>query len=118
MPEVGKDKTRDAFREGLFVRALGRPCSSNPYPPNSNERSLWESGWRLVDERDGNAPPADAMSRFKVVPEFTPGVALTKARRAPLKPKAIILPSIRSPESLRILAVIVMAIIMIILVRL
>jgi len=37
------------FRDGVFVRALGRPLSANPYPKRSYEASKWESGWRLID---------------------------------------------------------------------
>ena len=118
MAEVEKDQVQDAFREGLFVRALGRPCSANPYAPNSNEHALWEKGWRLVDERRENAPPTDAISRNAVVPEFTPSVAPPKARREPVKlPKAIALPSVRFMEVLRIGAVIAMGILMLIALR-
>ena len=30
MAEIEKERAQDTFREGLFVRALGRPCSANP----------------------------------------------------------------------------------------
>jgi hypothetical protein len=49
MAEIEKEQTQDAFREGLFVRALGWACSTNPHPPNSDEHILWEKGWWLID---------------------------------------------------------------------
>ena len=118
MAEVEKDQTQDAFREGLFVRALGRPSSTNPYPPHSDERALWEKGWRSVDERGQNVPPADARSRLRLVPEFTPGAARATVRRAPSKRKAIVFPSVRVADALRILAVIAMIVFMLIALRL
>lgn len=44
----------NVFGEGLFARALGRACSRNPYPLNSDEASLWEKGWRSIDDSHGN----------------------------------------------------------------
>jgi hypothetical protein len=41
------------YREGIFARALGRPCSSNPYLGHTNEHFLWEKGWRLIDATPG-----------------------------------------------------------------
>ena len=82
MAEVDKKQTRDAFREGLVVRALGRPCGSNPYPPTSDESALWEKGWRSVDE---NVLPAEAGQRIKLVPEFMPGARVNAPRRGLLK---------------------------------
>jgi hypothetical protein len=118
MAEVKKEQTQDAFREGLFVRALGRPCSANPYSPNSSEGLLWAKGWRLVDENGENAAPTDAISRNTPVPEFTPGVASTKARRKPVNlPWAIFLPSVRFTEMLPIVAVIAMIVFMLIALR-
>jgi hypothetical protein len=118
MAEVEEEQTQDAFREGLFVRALGRPCTANPYPRNSREGLLWEKGWRSVDADGENAPPTDATSRIKLVPEFTPGVAPTKARREPTKSLiAIFLSSVRIIEALRIVAVIAMGILMLIALR-
>jgi hypothetical protein len=118
MAEVEKAQTQEAFREGLFVRALGRPCSANPYPLNSNEHALWEKGWRLVNEDGENAPPRDATSRIKLVPEFTPGVAPTKARRKPPTSLiAIFFPLVRTIEVLRIAAVVAMGILMLIALR-
>jgi hypothetical protein len=118
MPEVEEQQTQDAFREGLFVRALGRPCSANPYPQNPGEGFLWEKGWRLVDEDGENARPTDAISRIKLVPEFTPGVAPTEARRKPTKSFiAIFLPTVRIVGVLRIVAVIAMGILMLIALR-
>jgi hypothetical protein len=46
----------NVFNEGLFARALGRDCRRNPYPLNSDEASLWERGWQLVDGPRGNIP--------------------------------------------------------------
>jgi hypothetical protein len=118
MAEVEKDQIQDALREGLFVRGLGRPCSANPYPQNSNEHVLWEKGWRLVDERGENASPIEAMSRSKLVPEFTPGGTSTKARRELKKSSIVVfLPSVRIMEVLRIFAVIAMGILMLIALR-
>jgi hypothetical protein len=74
------DTCQGAYREGLFVRALGRPCSNNPYPPNSEEGVLWEKGWRLIDTRRESVPYADAaLPPVRPVPEFTPGVAPAKS---------------------------------------
>jgi len=36
-------------REGLFVRALGRPISANPYQAGTFENRHWERGWRSID---------------------------------------------------------------------
>ena len=63
MAQVNFEIDSSAFREGIFVRALGRECSSNPYAPGSREAKLWESGWRFVDARQ--AP-------IKSVPDFKP----------------------------------------------
>jgi hypothetical protein len=118
MAEVEKEQTQDAFRDGLFVRALGRPRSANPYPQSSSEGLLWEKGWRLIDADGENAPPTDATSRIKLVPEFTPRVAPTEARRELRKSLiAIFLPSARIMEALRIVAVIAMGILMLIALR-
>jgi hypothetical protein len=46
----------NVFSEGLLARALGRACSRNPYPSNSDEASLWERGWRSIDDSYGNIP--------------------------------------------------------------
>jgi hypothetical protein len=51
MLEVEKDQDQTAFREGLFVRALGRPLGGNPYAPGSTDERLWAEGWRLIDTR-------------------------------------------------------------------
>jgi hypothetical protein len=118
MAEVEKAQTQEAFREGLFVRALGRPCSANPYPLNSNEHALWEKGWRMVDEDGQNVPPSDATSRIKLVPEFTPGVGRTKVRRErPTSLIAIFFPLVHLIKVLRIVAVIAMGILMLIALR-
>jgi hypothetical protein len=80
MTEV--DTVQGAYREGLFVRALGRPCSSNPYPPNSEEGILWERGWRLIDaNRQNVASTVTAVPLGNPVPEFTPGAAAASSRK-------------------------------------
>jgi hypothetical protein len=114
MAEVGKDRTQEALREGLFVRALGRPSSSNPYPPNCDEHALWDKGWRWVDESGENAPPAGAGSRSKLVPDFMLGGPPTLGRQPPLKAKAIALSSVRAAVALRVLGVIVMIVLMLV----
>jgi hypothetical protein len=104
MAEVKKEQTQEAFRQGLFVRALGRPCNSNPYPPNSDESALWEKGWRSVDE---NAPPTEAGRRIKLVPEFTPGARPVTPRRVQLNPpKSLAFLAARFSNVLRALAVV------------
>jgi hypothetical protein len=49
MIEVEKDEDQAAFREGLFVRAIGRPLENNPYATGSTDQRLWTEGWRLID---------------------------------------------------------------------
>jgi hypothetical protein len=44
-----RESLQHVYREGIFTRALGRPCSSNPYRADTAENFLWEKGWRLVD---------------------------------------------------------------------
>jgi hypothetical protein len=115
MAEIEKERAQDTFREGLFVRALGWPCSANPYPPNSNEGLFWEKGWRSVDEVGEGALPTDTTSRIKLVPAFTPGVAPTKARQKPATSLITnFLPSARVIEVLRVAAVIAMGVLMLI----
>jgi hypothetical protein len=46
MTEVDQDQ--NAYREGLFARALGRACNSNPYPEHSKDAVLWIHGWWLT----------------------------------------------------------------------
>jgi hypothetical protein len=55
MTQVEKEQTRSAYREGIFVRALGRSLDSNPYPSKSEDGLLWEEGWRVIDGRRPNA---------------------------------------------------------------
>ena len=118
MAEIEKERAQDTFREGLFVRALGRPCSTNPYPPSSSEGLLWEKGWRSVDEDGENASPADATSRIMLVPSFTPSAASARAHRKPTRSFiANYLPSARIVEVLRIATVIAMGILMLIALR-
>ena len=52
------DQNQDAYREGLFARALGRPCRRNPYPEHSREAFLWIHGWWLIQDA-GEIAPAD-----------------------------------------------------------
>jgi hypothetical protein len=80
MLEVEKDQDQTAFREGLFVRALGRSGSSNPYAPGSRDGCLWAEGWRLIDMR--RAYPARYVSSPLAAPiaETTP-----KAPTAPIQ---------------------------------
>jgi hypothetical protein len=70
MRQLGRyqDQHCDAFREGLFVRALGRASGNNPYPPNSKESVLWERGWRSIDAPGLSDPGAPAIKSF---PSFT-----------------------------------------------
>jgi hypothetical protein len=118
MAEIEKERVQESFREGLFVRALGRPRSANPYPPNTNEGLLWERGWRSVDEAGENASSVDATSRIRLVPSFTPGAAPTRARReSGMSFIANYLPSVRIIEVLRIATVIAMGILMLIALR-
>jgi len=44
------DQYRDAYREGLFARALGLSCDVNPYPEHSREAFLWIHGWWLIQD--------------------------------------------------------------------
>ena len=44
------DQHRDAYREGLFARALGLSCDVNPYPDHSREAFLWIHGWWLIQD--------------------------------------------------------------------
>jgi hypothetical protein len=52
------DQSQDAYREGLFARALGRSCHGNPYPEHSREAFLWIHGWWLIQDA-GEITPAD-----------------------------------------------------------
>lgn len=118
MAEIEKERAHDTFSEGLFVRALGRPCSANPYPLSSNEGRLWERGWRSIDEDDERASPTGATSRIRLGPSFTPGAAPTKSRREPTRAFiAIYLPSVRVIEIYRIATVVAIGILMLIALR-
>jgi hypothetical protein len=70
MAQVEKDQDQAAYREGLFVRALGRPLDSNPYPPKSEDGLLWEDGWRLIDRRRDRITRFDAAAPAKAVLEL------------------------------------------------
>jgi hypothetical protein len=76
-----RDDRQDAYRGGLFVRALGRPSSNNPYIAKSDENVLWEKGWRSMDEAGatGSAVPA-----IKLVPNFIPDRPLPVSSATPL----------------------------------
>jgi hypothetical protein len=50
------DQNRDAYREGLFARALGRSCDGNPYPEHSRDALLWIHGWWLIPDGTETAP--------------------------------------------------------------
>ena len=83
MNKVDKVQDRHAYREGLFVRALGRPLSGNPYPPKSPDGLAWEEGWRLIDRpRISKAP--DAVAANSAVPRFPDGDA-ARSRHGRLK---------------------------------
>jgi hypothetical protein len=76
-----RDDRQDAFREGLFVRALGRASSTNPYIANSDENVLWEKGWRSIDEM---AATSSAVPATKLVPNFVPDRPLPVSSATPL----------------------------------
>jgi hypothetical protein len=71
MSQVQKEQIRSAYREGIFVRALGRLLDNNPYPPNSEDGLLWEEGWRLIDCRRPSATRFVESSPAKPVLAFT-----------------------------------------------
>jgi hypothetical protein len=75
MRQLGRyqDQHCDAFREGLFVRALGRASSNNPYPPNSKESVLWQRGWRSIDAPGLSDQATPAIKSF---PNFRPDAPL------------------------------------------
>jgi hypothetical protein len=50
------DQNREAYREGLFARALGRSCDGNPYPEHSRDALLWIHGWWLIPDGPETAP--------------------------------------------------------------
>lgn len=50
------DQNQDAYREGLFARALGRSCDGNPYPGHTREAVLWIHGWWLIQDAEEMAP--------------------------------------------------------------
>jgi hypothetical protein len=81
MLEVEKDYDQTAFREGLFVRALGRSIRRNPYEPGSTDERLWAEGWRLIDTR------RDGLARYVSLPlggldsEFVPKAPTTPTQR-------------------------------------
>jgi hypothetical protein len=56
------DQNREAYREGLFARALGRSCDGNPYPEHSRDALLWIHGWWLIPDGAETAP-ADEFER-------------------------------------------------------
>jgi hypothetical protein len=62
------DQNRDAYREGLFARALGRSCDGNPYPEHSRDALLWIHGWWLIQDAAGTALAED----FEPDPPISP----------------------------------------------
>ena len=70
------DQSQDAYREGLFARALGRSCHGNPYPEHSREAFLWIHGWWLI-ENAGEIAPADEFERAS--PSFPTSFIYTEA---------------------------------------
>jgi len=56
------DQSHDAYREGLFARAMGRSCDGNPYPEYSRDAFLWIHGWWLIQDA-GEIAPADEFER-------------------------------------------------------
>ena len=64
-----RQRLQEAYREGIFIRALGRPCC-NPYPPDTIENNLWEKGWRLIDATREERSLDPFVTN--VVPDFTP----------------------------------------------
>jgi hypothetical protein len=83
------DNDQGAFREGLFVRALGRPCNSNPYQPSSDEAVLWDMGWRLIDAgRDGVPSTGSVVLPVRPDPELSPGDSWADFRSEYREPSA------------------------------
>ena len=85
------DQYRDAYREGLFARALGLSCDVNPYPEQSREAFLWIHGWWLIQDA-GEIAPADEFERGS--PSFPNYFIYTEAPSAFLDERAD--PPIRS----------------------
>ena len=56
------DQYRDAYREGLFARALGLSCDVNPYPEHSREAFLWIHGWWLIQDAAEMARERESLS--------------------------------------------------------
>jgi hypothetical protein len=49
-------------------------AAATPYPQDSDAASLWERGWRLIDEPYGNSPQArDLLPSFPQVRKASPG---------------------------------------------
>ena len=68
------DQNRDAYREGLFARALGRSCDGNPYPEHSRDAVLWIHGWWLIPDGTETAPTQESPTDFEldeVPPNFS-----------------------------------------------
>jgi hypothetical protein len=72
MLEIEKDQDQAAFRQGLFVRALGRPLGDNPYAPGSLDGRLWAEGWRLIDTRRPGLTRYDSPPLRAPASEFIP----------------------------------------------
>jgi hypothetical protein len=75
------DQNREAYREGLFARALGRSLVGNPYPEHSRDALLWIHGWWLIPDGAETAPAEEFehdspsyLARFEldeVLPNFS-----------------------------------------------
>lgn len=93
MREIEKDQ--DAYREGLFVRALGRTRSSNPYSQDTLQSVLWEKGWTLIDTPTENIreniPMWDAVLQpVGPRPEFAPEVISADSFQKQLKAPTVV----------------------------
>ena len=118
MAEVDRGQTHDALREGLFVRALGRPSSANPYPQDSHDHALWEKGWRLIDFSYESFPSAEAKARSGLVPDSALSVVPLPPRQDEiLRPKPHAFRQIHVTGVLRVLAVSVSLVAMLIALR-
>lgn len=73
--QIDKEQDRSAFREGIFVRALGRSLEGNPYPVNSKDGLLWEEGWRFVDAPKAPDARKSESGRLEPVVEVLPKVS-------------------------------------------
>jgi hypothetical protein len=72
MAQINRVQEQDAYSEGNFVRALGRPRSCNPYLPMTSEAILWDDGWRLIDTLGDSLPRASPSSPVTTVSQKRP----------------------------------------------